>query len=222
MKRLSLTFDNGPTPGITEQVLDALDEHSVKATFFLVGQQLEQPEGRKLAERAYRAGHRLANHSYSHGEPLGLRKEGGGARAEILRVHDLLGEMVGAEVLYRPNGRGSTGTHLFNTEAVDTLAEIGASVVLWNCVPRDRKAVISSPDIWLEDAKQAVMAHDWTVMVLHDRPSGFPLPGPMAFLSDFLSWAEGRVEYRLDFPDDCVPMRHGRVTPLMPQFVTTG
>jgi peptidoglycan/xylan/chitin deacetylase (PgdA/CDA1 family) len=39
-RRLSLSFDNGPTPGITERVLDVLARHGLRVTFFVVGQKL--------------------------------------------------------------------------------------------------------------------------------------------------------------------------------------
>lgn len=63
-KIIALTFDDGPTPGATEEVLSILNEESVKATFFVIGENLERnPEqGRKIVA----AGHELGNHSYSH------------------------------------------------------------------------------------------------------------------------------------------------------------
>jgi peptidoglycan-N-acetylglucosamine deacetylase len=63
-KAVALTFDDGPTPEATDQVLSILKEKGVKATFFLMGAELEQhPElGRKIAGE----GHELGNHSYSH------------------------------------------------------------------------------------------------------------------------------------------------------------
>ena len=222
MKKVSLTFDNGPTPGITEPILDTLDAFGVKATFFLVGQQLIQPAARALAERAFAKGHRIGNHSFSHGEPLGLQTEAGAAAREIQQMHELLGPLAGAEPLYRPNGRGSMGPHLLNAEAVETLCAMGASVVLWTSIPRDRSAVVDRPDRWLEDAQRKITESEWTLMVLHDRPSGFPPPGPMAFLADFLRWATPRVEFRLDFPPDCVPLEKGQPKPWLRRFVTDG
>lgn len=63
-KFVALTFDDGPTPEATEQVLSVLRERGVKATFFLIGAELEQnPEaGRRIAQE----GHEIGNHSYSH------------------------------------------------------------------------------------------------------------------------------------------------------------
>jgi chitin deacetylase len=61
---VALTFDDGPTPGITEEVLSILNEEGVKATFFVIGADLERnlEEGRKIVA----AGHELGNHTYTH------------------------------------------------------------------------------------------------------------------------------------------------------------
>ena len=63
-KVVALTFDDGPTKGETDDILKALDELNVKATFFVTGAELEQnpDEGRKIVA----AGHQMGNHSYSH------------------------------------------------------------------------------------------------------------------------------------------------------------
>jgi peptidoglycan/xylan/chitin deacetylase (PgdA/CDA1 family) len=63
-KIVALTFDDGPTPGATEEILSILKEENVKATFFVIGADLERnlEEGRKIVA----AGHELGNHSYSH------------------------------------------------------------------------------------------------------------------------------------------------------------
>jgi len=63
-KVVALTFDDGPTPGTTGQILSALDEGQVRATFFVTGAELEKnmDEGKKIVA----AGHELGNHTYSH------------------------------------------------------------------------------------------------------------------------------------------------------------
>ena len=63
-KVIALTFDDGPTTSGTNEILKVLDEMNVKATFFVIGAELEQNmiEGRKIVA----AGHELGNHSYSH------------------------------------------------------------------------------------------------------------------------------------------------------------
>src|SRR5262249_24424960 len=63
-KVVALTFDDGPTAGVTEEVLSILNEAGVKATFFVIGADLERnpEEGRNIVA----AGHELGNHTYSH------------------------------------------------------------------------------------------------------------------------------------------------------------
>ncbi|MBC7472377.1 MAG: glycosyltransferase [candidate division SR1 bacterium] len=63
-KTLSLTFDDGPDPIYTPQILDILKKYNIKATFFVIGKNIkEYPE---IAKRIVSEGHIIANHSYSH------------------------------------------------------------------------------------------------------------------------------------------------------------
>ena len=63
-KRIALTFDDGPHPVHTREILDILAEYGVRATFFVVGENAERyPE---LLEAEARAGHEIGNHSYTH------------------------------------------------------------------------------------------------------------------------------------------------------------
>ncbi len=59
-----LTFDDGPTPGVTEWILSTLDKYNAKATFFVLGKNVEMyPD---LYQRILDSGHRIGNHTYSH------------------------------------------------------------------------------------------------------------------------------------------------------------
>ena len=68
-KLAALTFDDGPTIGITDQVLDILEENDVKASFFLIGQQITE-ETEYLVKRAYDMGCSIENHSLTHASML--------------------------------------------------------------------------------------------------------------------------------------------------------
>ena len=68
-----LTFDDGPTPGITEWILATLDKYDAKATFFVLGKNVEMyPD---LFRRIVDAGHKVGNHTYSHQKGWGMSLE---------------------------------------------------------------------------------------------------------------------------------------------------
>ena len=68
-----LTFDDGPTPGITEWILATLAKYDAKATFFMLGKNAEHyPD---LHQRIIDAGHRIGNHTYSHQKGWGVPLE---------------------------------------------------------------------------------------------------------------------------------------------------
>lgn len=63
-RKIFLTFDDGPTPSITNRALDILKEYKIKATFFCLGKQVE--ENPLLFQRIINEEHAVGNHSYSH------------------------------------------------------------------------------------------------------------------------------------------------------------
>ncbi|MFS8096644.1 polysaccharide deacetylase family protein [Lentzea alba] len=69
-KVVALTFDDGPDPAGTQEVLDTLNEEQIKATFFLMGRDLHQhPDlGKAIAQ----AGHEIGNHTYNHKRMVGV------------------------------------------------------------------------------------------------------------------------------------------------------
>lgn len=85
-KLVALTFDDGPIPAATEEILLVLDEGGVKATFFVIGAELEQnlESGRKLVA----AGHELGNHSFSHSRMV--LKTPSFVKSEIERTDELI------------------------------------------------------------------------------------------------------------------------------------
>ena len=203
-KRVTLTFDNGPTPGVTERVLDILSAGKIHSTFFVLGKNLESPGGRKLAARAHSQGHWIANHSFTHSEPLGDRPDAEYARREIEDTQNLIGALARPEKFFRPMGGGGLiGPHLLSRAALQLLQAGGYTCVLWSSVPGDWK----DQDGWVEKAVADVAARDWTVVVLHDVPNAC-LPR----LPEFLDRLESlQVEYRQDFPEDVLITRRGEV-----------
>jgi peptidoglycan/xylan/chitin deacetylase (PgdA/CDA1 family) len=95
-KVIALTFDDGPSPARTPLLLDLLDKYQVKATFFMVGQNIEKyPDiARKVVDR----GHMVGNHSYSH--PRMIFKSPQFVREEIAKTNQLLGGIGSGDYVY--------------------------------------------------------------------------------------------------------------------------
>lgn len=85
-----LTFDDGPTPGVTEKVLDVLKEHNVKAAFFVVGKNVVAYP--KIMKRIVEEGHIVANHSMTHKalKDLSFFKWKKVVKAEVLEAHAVM------------------------------------------------------------------------------------------------------------------------------------
>ncbi len=207
---LTLSFDNGPEPEATPRVLDVLRERGIKATFFVIGEKLADPERRLLAARAHREGHWIGNHTYTHSVPLGLQPDREAAEHEIVRTQRLIGGLAHPQRWFRPfGGGGNLDQRLLKPSVVDHLCNGGYSCVLWNAIPRDW----DDPDGWTDRALAQCRAQPWSLMVLHDLPSG-----AMRHLEAFLDAAnEAGARFRQDFPPDCVPIRAGKIVlPIKP------
>ncbi|MGN6461643.1 MAG: polysaccharide deacetylase family protein, partial [Pseudolabrys sp.] len=114
MTDLTLTFDNGPDPETTPQVLDVLARRGIRTTFFVVGERLAAPGGHALAAAAHAAGHWIGNHTYTHSGPLGTRDGAALAEQEIGRTQAEIGVLAHPHRLFRPQGGGGAlGPHLF-------------------------------------------------------------------------------------------------------------
>lgn len=212
VKRVTLTFDNGPTPGITEHVLDILSARRIRATFFIVGEKLLRPGGRALAVMAHSDGHWIGNHSFTHSAPLGEKPDAEYARREIEETQNLIGELAHADKLFRPMGGGGLiGPHLLSRAALQILQREKFTCVLWSSVPGDWK----DQNGWVDRCLSDVAAHDWTVVAIHDVENA-ALPR-LAELLDRLDSLG--VEFRQDFPEDVFVTRRGElVSPLASQI----
>ena len=67
-KGIAITFDDGPDPKITPQILDILAHEKVKATFFVIGHKIKGQDA--LLQRIYKEGHIIGNHSFAHNKRL--------------------------------------------------------------------------------------------------------------------------------------------------------
>jgi peptidoglycan/xylan/chitin deacetylase (PgdA/CDA1 family) len=89
--RIALTFDDGPEPRTTPSILDTLEEHDLKATFFVLGRQVK--ENPALLRRIVDEGHTLGNHTYDHPDMSGLSPKQ--MRLELRSTQEAVDEALG-------------------------------------------------------------------------------------------------------------------------------
>jgi peptidoglycan/xylan/chitin deacetylase (PgdA/CDA1 family) len=208
MARVTLSLDNGPDPERTPRLLDVLARTGVAASFFVVGRQLERPGARAVAERAWREGHWIGNHSYSHRIPLG--EDGAeAARREIDGAQELLGGLAHPSRWFRPfGGGGRLDRRLLSRAAAERLVAGRYSCVLWSCVPRDWEDAEAWPDVALAAIGAREEAGlDRTLVVIHDF-----VEGNDRHLARFVERCRAAGhELVQDFPPDCVPILRGEL-----------
>ena len=98
--RIALTFDDGPTPGFTDAIIDTLDELKAPATFFVIGANASRHA--ELVGRAHAAGHLIGNHSTDHAH-YGIMRAGRYWREQIRHTDELVEQITGLRpALFRP------------------------------------------------------------------------------------------------------------------------
>ncbi len=124
-KKIAITFDDGPHPVYTEKLLDGLKEREVKATFFVLGQNVEKyPE---IIERMKEEGHIIGNHTYSHIQLRSTNRQQ--FRDELVLTNESISGITGQEVQYVRPPYGTWDKKLEE--------ELNMFPVLWNVDPND-------------------------------------------------------------------------------------
>ncbi len=124
-KKIAITFDDGPHPFYTEQLLDGLKERDIHATFFVTGEHAElHPD---IIKRMQEEGHLIGNHTYNH---MQLNKNNlNEFKEQLIKTNEIITEITGKEVLYV---RPPYGTW---DKSIET--ELNMFPVLWTVDPRD-------------------------------------------------------------------------------------
>ncbi|WP_242903440.1 polysaccharide deacetylase family protein [Actinomadura terrae] len=152
---VALTFDDGPQPPYTGQVLDILDHYGVPATFFCVG--LNALERSKETGRMLAAGHTVANHTWSHAYLPDLTQEQ--LREQLARTFEVLPRIDGEPVRYFRPPYGSR-----SPEVVGWLAEEDVTTVTWDVDAEDW--TLPSPEKIAADVLRKT--EPGSVILLHD------------------------------------------------------
>lgn len=165
---VALTLDDGPDPHITPQVLDLLDAHGARATFFCIAEQAARHP--HLTREIVARGHSVQNHSHRHRHTFSLSGPRGFAR-EIDQAQDTLARITGQRPAYF---RAPAG--LRNLFLAPVLDERGLQLVSWT--RRGYDTARRQPEGVLRRLTRDLAAGD--IVLLHDRgsataPSGRPV-----------------------------------------------
>ncbi|WP_299397717.1 polysaccharide deacetylase family protein [uncultured Gelidibacter sp.] len=176
-KVIYLTFDDGPTPEITDWTLDLLKSYNAKATFFCIGNNVEKhPE---IFHRILKDGHAVGNHTYNH--PRGWRTRTEDYVAEVVKTTHIMNQEL--EVLNsttRSYRKGTFGqvSNLFRPpygqikpSQGKRLRRLGYNIIMWDVLALDWKMELSK-----EDCAQNITskAGPGSIVVLHDSVKAAP------------------------------------------------
>ena len=165
-----LTFDDGPTPGITEWILSTLDKYDAKATFFVLGKNAEMyPD---LYRRIVEAGHRIGNHTYSHQKGWGMSLE------RYIEDVDFANDLLHTELFRPPYAR--------ITPAQARALAKRYKLVMWDVLSRDYNRALS-PRTCLRNVTRYL--EGGSIVVFHDseksfRNMGYALPRTLQVVRD--------------------------------------
>ncbi|MEM1395723.1 MAG: polysaccharide deacetylase family protein [Cyanobacteria bacterium P01_D01_bin.116] len=170
-KLIALTFDDGPWPGYTAQILEILKKNDIKATFFVVGQALDN--NRELGKRIVTEGHIIANHTWNHPYRY-FNKQA--AALEIDRTADLIYETTGTKTtLFRPPGG------ILHNGLANYAKSKGYTVIMWSADSIDY-ALPSPPTLVSRVVRQSTPGG---IVLLHD--GGGPRKNTVAALPSMIS-----------------------------------
>ena len=166
---IAMTFDDGPSATLTPKLLDLLATHHIKATFFVIGENVaEHPE---IVARAAREGHEIANHSWSHPN-LGKMSDDS-VRRQLRQTDDAIKNATGKRpTLMRPPYGSITAR-----EKRWIHDEFGYDIILWDVDPYDWKrpgpAVVRARILKETRPGSIVLSHDIHPGTIEAMPSTF-------------------------------------------------
>src|SRR5881628_4141834 len=166
---IAMTFDDGPSATLTPKLLDLLAAHHIKATFFVIGENVA--EHSEIVARAAREGHEIANHSWSH--PNLGKMSGDNVRSQLQRTDDAIQNATGKRpTLMRPPYGSITAR-----EKRWIHDELGYDIILWDVDPYDWKrpgpAVVRNRILKETQPGSIVLSHDIHPGTIEAMPSTF-------------------------------------------------
>lgn len=145
-RKLAITFDDGPNPAITPKLLDLLEQHSARATFFLIGRFVRQcPE---IVRETLARGHAIANHTETHPNLFWLGPAQ--IREEVRRCSEAIESAAGAAPKWFRPPFG-----MRNPWLAPELHKADLRAAMWTLIPGDW---LAKPSEWLIERMKPIEA----------------------------------------------------------------
>jgi peptidoglycan/xylan/chitin deacetylase (PgdA/CDA1 family) len=152
---IALTFDDGPNPPYTSQILTILHTYGVKATFFVIGTNAATYPN--LVQQEYQDGHVVGNHTWTHPDLTQLTVFQ--VRDQLQRTSEEMRAITGVSPsIFRPPGGN------FNETVQSVAASLGLSTIVWDVDPRDW----SQPGVDVIIQRVLATVHNGSIILLHD------------------------------------------------------
>ena len=169
IKKVYLTFDDGPSKTVTTAILDTLKKENVKATFFLLGSRVDlYPD---IVKRQYAEGHYLASHGYSHiysqiyALPQNTLDE---YNKSLIAIRNAIGEQEYNPHLFRFPGGYIGGKYAkIKQEAAQILEQNGILNIDWNTLTADSAGAKTTED-FIAELEKTVPKYNSVVVLMHD------------------------------------------------------
>ncbi|HKX87185.1 MAG TPA: polysaccharide deacetylase family protein [Flavobacterium sp.] len=178
-RKIYLTFDDGPTPQVTEWTLDILKKENIKATFFCIGKNIEtHPD---IFEKVINDGHAIGNHTFNH------------RNGWKTKTKEYLENIEQCENTIQNNGSKKQKAKLFRppygkvtVKQSAKLRKAGYRIIMWDILTADFDTTVS-PEKCLENAIQKV--ESGSIIVFHDSLKAktnleYALPKAIKFLKE--------------------------------------
>ena len=157
--KIALTFDDGPHPKITNDILETLEKYNIKATFFVIGKNVDLYQNQLI--KIHELGHEIGNHTNSHKQLTSLSKDE--VAKEIKLCHDKVLRLTGVQMkVFRPPcGKINKSIH-------EIINKMGYQEVLWSIDTHDWSH--ETTENILKNVSKNVIGGD--IVLFHDYISG--------------------------------------------------
>lgn len=164
-KTVYLTFDDGPSDRVTPKILDVLAEEKVKATFFIIGKNVETRKD--IIKRESDEGHTVAVHSYTH-----KYKEIYSSAESLIKDIDACNEVIKSVTgKYSSVYRFPGGSYGLSQKFISAVTAHGLRYVDWNASTRDAEILNATPAQLLKAAVTTSASSNYIVLLAHDSTS---------------------------------------------------